>query len=54
MSSILQVDLGRQGFMRQGQAGNWKKHFTPQMRERFERWEEEWLQGSDLKFTYEL
>jgi hypothetical protein len=54
MVSILKVDIGKQTFMRQGQAGNWKKHLTPQMVARFERWEDRWLSDSDLKFVYEV
>ena len=39
-------------FMRKGQAGNWKKHFTPELEKRFQDWETKWLEGSDLKFEY--
>ena len=40
--------------MRKGQAGNWKKHFTPEMERKFEAWERKWLEGSDLEFVYEI
>ncbi len=41
-------------FMRKGETGNWRKHFTPGMEDRFLQWEAKWLEGSDLKFTYDL
>ena len=41
-------------FMRKGQTGNWRKHFTPELEKRFEEWERKGLEGSDLKFTYDL
>lgn len=41
-------------FMRKGQVGDWRNHFTPQLEERFKAWEEKSLIGSDLKFTFDL
>jgi hypothetical protein len=40
--------------MRKGQSGSWKKHFTPDIEERFEKWEAKWMAGSDLKFEYKV
>jgi hypothetical protein len=40
--------------MRKGQAGDWKNHLTPEMVDRFEKWEAKWLEGSDLKFEYQV
>jgi hypothetical protein len=54
VSSVLKVNLDKQGFMRQGEAGNWKKHLKPEMVARFEEWEAKWLNNSDLKFVYEV
>jgi hypothetical protein len=40
--------------MRKGKTGNWKDHFSPELTEKFRQWEDKHLEGSDLKFTYEL
>ena len=53
MSKHVEADVGA-AFMRKGQTGGWKKHLTPDMVERFEMWEAKWLDGSDLKFEYQL
>ena len=39
-------------FMRKGQVGDWRQHFTPELEERFEEWETKWLNGCSLKFDY--
>jgi len=38
--------------MRQGRSGNWKSHLSPEQVERFQKWEQKWLEGSDLQFNY--
>ncbi|XP_055854126.1 sulfotransferase 1E1 [Episyrphus balteatus] len=40
-------------FIRKGKIGDWKNLFSSQMSERFDRWTEEELKGTDLKFEYE-
>ena len=40
--------------MRKGKTGNWKEKFSPELTKKFEHWEEKHLQGSDLKFTFEI
>ena len=40
--------------MRKGKTGNWKEKFTPELTQKFQQWEEKHLQGSDLKFTYQI
>ena len=39
-------------FMRKGQVGNWRQHFTPELEKRFKEWEARWLEGCSLKFDY--
>ena len=41
-------------FMRKGQVGDWKNHFTPALQQKFEEWERKWLKDSDLEFQYKL
>ena len=41
-------------FMRKGETGDWKNHFTPELEKKFVEWEKRWLEGSDFKFTYEI
>jgi estrone sulfotransferase len=41
-------------FMRKGKAGDWKNHFSPETVARFEAWEKNGLEGTDLKFCYEV
>ena len=41
-------------FMRKGEIGNWKEHFSPELNEKMDKWIEKHLKGSDLKFTYEV
>ena len=41
-------------FMRKGEVGDWKNHFTPELEKKFEEWENKWLKDSDLKFQYEI
>eukprot|EP00094_Tigriopus_californicus_P011304 TCALIF_10911-PA protein Name:"Similar to SULT1E1 Estrogen sulfotransferase (Homo sapiens)" AED:0.09 eAED:0.09 QI:179/0.5/0.6/1/1/1/5/82/273 len=48
------VDSDPQGFMRKGQTGNWRLHFTPELEEKFIDWEQKWLKDSDFKFVYDL
>jgi hypothetical protein len=51
---ITTTDEENHVFMRKGKTGNWKDHFSPEVTKRFEEWERKHLQGSDLKFVYEL
>ena len=47
--------IGKDGdFMRKGEIGNWKEHFSPELNEKMDKWIEKHLKGSDLKFTYEV
>ena len=41
-------------FMRKGKVGDWKDRLSPEMISRFEKWENKWLQDSDLQFVYEI
>ena len=40
-------------FLRKGEVGNWKEHFSPELDEKMDKWIKGHLKGSDLKFTYE-
>ena len=54
MKKITKVEHAESAFMNKGKSGNWKKHLTPAMEKRIEDWEAKWLEGSDLKFVYEV
>ena len=41
-------------FMRKGETGDWRNHLTEIQLEKMTSWENTQLEGSDLKFTYEL
>ena len=41
-------------FMRKGETGDWKNHLSAEQLERIVKWEEKYLNGTDLKFVYEL
>lgn len=41
-------------FMRKGKVGDWRNHFSPDMSRKMDDYIEKALQGSDLKFDYEL
>ena len=41
-------------FMRKGETGDWKNHLSEEQVRRIQLWEEKYLEGSDLKFVYEL
>ena len=41
-------------FMRKGRAGDWKNHFDEDTIAKFKEWEQKWLEGSDLKFCFEV
>jgi len=41
-------------FMRKGETGDWRNHLTESQLEKMTSWENTQLEGSDLKFTYEL
>jgi len=41
-------------FMRKGEVGDWKNHFTPELEKKFQKWENKWLEGTDLKFEYNI
>ena len=43
---------GGGSFMRKGQVGDWRRHFNPELEERFKEWEAKWLDGCSLKFGY--
>lgn len=51
-------DLGSKNdltsFMKSGKSGTWKKHFTPELEEKFDKWEDTWLKNSDFKFQYSV
>ena len=40
--------------MRKGQVGDWVNHFTPDLEEKFDKWENVWLKDSNLRFQYKL
>ena len=40
----------RGSFIRKGQTGDWKNHFTPEMTARFDAWMADKLKGTDLSF----
>ena len=40
--------------LNKGQTGRWRDYIQGELLERFEKWEENWLRDTDLKFTYEL
>ena len=42
------------GFMRKGKTGGWKNHFDAETIEKFNKWERKWLEGTDLKFCYNV
>ncbi|XP_043204345.1 sulfotransferase 1C4-like [Amphibalanus amphitrite] len=44
----------RGSFIRKGKVGDWKNHFTPEMTEKFDKWVEEKLKGTDLAFVEDL
>lgn len=37
-----------------GKSGRWKEKLDEKTVKRFEEWEAKWLDGTDLKFTYEI
>jgi hypothetical protein len=37
-----------------GKTGDWKNHFSPELNERIDKWIQDNLDGSDLKFVMEL
>jgi hypothetical protein len=41
-------------FIRKGQTGDWKNHFSPDLNRRIDEWIAKNLEGSDLKFVTEL
>lgn len=41
-------------FIRKGETGDWKNHFSPELNAKIDRWIEKNLEGSDLKFVTEL
>lgn len=41
---------GEQGFVRKGKTGAWSEEFTPELRERADRWIELNLEDTDLRF----
>ncbi|KAF0310248.1 Sulfotransferase 1C2 [Amphibalanus amphitrite] len=44
----------RTDFIRKGKTGDWKGAFTAEMNDKFDRWLEDKLKGTDLRFTMEL
>ncbi len=44
---------GQAGFIRKGQIGDWKNHFTPQMNQEWDQWIQHSLEGTQLEFTFE-
>ena len=40
--------------MRKGKTGGWKNHFDAETIEKFNKWERKWLEGTDLKFCYNV
>jgi len=45
--------IGNGKFMNKGKSGGWKSKLTEDQISRIEAWEEERLQGTDLKFQYQ-
>ena len=41
-------------FIRKGQTGDWKNHFSPDLNRRIDKWIAKNLEGSDMKFVTEL
>lgn len=41
-------------FMRKGQTGDWKNHFTPEMDEKMSAWMKREMEGTDLSFVLEI
>ncbi|KAF0303386.1 Sulfotransferase 1C2A [Amphibalanus amphitrite] len=52
LQGVMHKDRGN--FIRKGKTGDWKNHFTPEMTEKFDKWLEQKLKGTDLKFVTEL
>jgi len=52
-NKLYEGNVASSAFMRQGKAGNWKSHLSDEQVKRFQEWERKWLEGSDLKFSYE-
>lgn len=44
------LKAGEQGFVRKGKTGGWSEEFTDELNERAERWIEENLKNTDLRF----
>lgn len=48
-----QIDTTKTKFIRKGKIGDWKNYMENSMSDRFDKWTEEALEGSDLKFVFE-
>ena len=48
------ADKEREGFMRKGKTGDWKSYFTPEIDQQMDEWIAKNLEGSDLRFIYEI
>ena len=54
MKDGVMMHKDRGNFIRKGKTGDWMNHFTPQMTEKFDKWLEEKLKGTDLTFVQQL
>lgn len=44
------LNNGEEGFVRKGENGGWKNDFTPELSKRADKWIEENLKNTDLRF----
>nr|CAH0104486.1 unnamed protein product [Daphnia galeata] len=56
MAREIQAGLSNEGqtFIRKGETGGWKKHFSPEVNRKVDEWIAKNLEGTDLKFVTEL
>ena len=40
-------------FIRKGEVEDWKAHFSPSINDKMDKWIDDNLKGSDLRFVYE-
>ncbi len=52
--SPLTLDTDGNGFIRKGQVGDWKNHFTDEMNKEWDPWIEEQLKGTGYVMEFEL
>ncbi|XP_037072987.1 sulfotransferase 1E1-like [Pollicipes pollicipes] len=52
--TVCNSDDPNKSFMRKGQTGDWKNHFTPEMDKKMEAWIKKELEGTELTFVMEI